>query len=116
MSHFLSDKQGGSPPPPDSWWPSIRRDSPGVFPTALCLHPLTGLCIHSFSRQPVGQIVSGTEGAEGKQCAGPLELVFPWGGRLQQSLVRAGCGSHSFILTSPSGGLQGWGPLACESE
>lgn len=26
------------------------------------------------------------------------------------------CGSHSFILTSPSGGLQGWGPLACESE
>lgn len=81
MLHFLSDKQGGSPAP-DSWWPSVRRDSPGVFPTALCLRSFTGLCIHSFSRQPVGQIVSGTEGAEGRQCSGPLQLVFPWGDRL----------------------------------
>lgn len=62
------------------------------------------------------QIVSGTEGAEGKQGSGPKELVFPRGDRLWQSLVRAGCGSHSFILTSPSGGLQRRGPLACESE
>lgn len=63
----------------------------------------------------MGQIVSGTEGAGGKQGARPLELVSPWGDRLRQSLVRAGCGSHSFILTSPSGGLQGRGFLGCES-
>lgn len=63
-----------------------------------------------------GTEVSGTEGTGGKQGPGPLELVFPRGDRLRQSLVRAGCGSHSFILTSPSGGLQGRGFLAVKVD
>lgn len=71
-------------------------------------------CVPSFIHWFVCSFIQ--QGAEGKQGSGPKELVFPWGDRLWQSLVRAGCGSPSFILTSPSGGLQRRGPLARESE